>query len=186
MNLLRKAFACVAGLSITVAAFAQQPGGTGTSNGEAGVAALRALASNLEKCQDAFVTERHWGKGRSEVERIYLSRPKNIVWRTVPVAGAPRSAGYLEFSSSIYVRVPAESAKKYARKRLVEAAQVPVASDGVAFVPMIDGFPIPDTQYRYEFDLRPEGIALTKMSETSADGTWQVVDTGHPCAPRPK
>lgn len=181
----RKAFAILLGLGITTA-FGQQASTKPSPTGEAAVVELRTLASTLEKCQDTLVAERSWGKGRLEVERLYLSHPKNVVWRSAQVAGAPRPVGYLEFSSSIYVRVPIETAKKYARRRVVETAEVPVTSEGVAFVPSVDGFPIPDAQYKYEFDLRPEGIALMRMSRTSQDGIWQAVDTGHPCAPHPK
>src|SRR5690242_16744351 len=83
----------------------------------------------------------------------------------------------------LYVRVPNETAKKYARVRLVASADLPIAADGVAFLPTIDGFAIRDTQYRYEFEPRPGGVRVVKISRTSPDGTWQ---TGHPCAPKPK
>ena len=148
--------------------------------------ALRAFASELEKCQDTFVLERHWGKGRSEIERVYVGRPKNVVWRSALAGGVPRPVGYIEFSSSIYVRVPAATAKKYTRTRVVEPAEYPVTSEGIAFVPTLEGFPVPATQYRYEFDLRPEGMTLVRMSRTSSDGAWQVVEAGHPCALKPK
>lgn len=156
--------------------FAEPP----ARNAEVENAALTAFTVDLQKCQDSFIAERHWGKKPLEIERLYLSRPKDVVWRSTPIGGV------VEFSSSVYVRVPKETAKKYARVRVVASADLPVASDGVAFVPSIDGFAIRDTQYRYEFEPRPGGIRLAKISRTSADGTWQVVDAGHPCAPKPK
>ena len=164
-------------LALPALAFAQQP-----VPPEAGMVALRALASSMEKCQDSFIAERHWGKGRLEIERLYFSRPKDVVWRSDQAAGT----AYLEFSSSIYVRVPAETARKYTRKRVVETADLPVTAEGIGFVPSVDGFPITDTQYRYEFSLRADGVTLLRMLRSSSDGGWQTVETGHPCAPRPK
>jgi hypothetical protein len=164
-------------LALAPGAFPQQP-----APAEAGLAALRTFASDLEKCQDALIAERHWGKARLEIERLYFSRPKNVVWKSGPAAGT----GSIEFSSSIYVRVPTETAKKYTRKRVVETLDLPVTSEGVAFAPTVDGFPIVDTQYRYEFGLRSDGIALVRMLRSSPDGAWQTVETGHPCAPKPK
>jgi hypothetical protein len=119
-----------------------------------------------------------------EVERIYLGRPKNVVWKSAQVES--RAVGYIEFSSSVYVRVPAETARKYTRRRVVERANLPVTSEGVAFLPTEDAFPIPDTRYRYEFDLRPDGISVAKMFRAGPDGKWQAVETGYPCPPKPK
>jgi len=175
MNVRPKALALL--LALAAPASAQQP-----APAEAGKAALQTFASNMEKCQDAFIAERHWGKARLEIERLYFSRPKNVVWKSDAAGGT----GSVEFASSIYVRVPAETAKKYTHKRVVEAVNLPVTSEGVAFAPTVDGFPIADTQYRYEFGLRPDGIALVRMLRSSPDGAWQAVETGHPCAPKPK
>ncbi len=152
---------------------------TPATAGEAGITALRNLASDLEKCPDAFAVERRWGKGRLEVERVYLGHPKNVVWRSTQVESRP--VGYIEFSSSIYVRVPAETAKKYTRRRVVEPANLPVTSEGIPFLPTEDAFPIPDTRYRYEFDLRTDGVSLAKMFRAGPDGKWQTVETGYPC-----
>jgi hypothetical protein len=161
---------------LSSAFFAEQPARTA----EVPVAALTAFTADLEKCQDIFVAERHWGKKPLEIERLYFSRPKDVVWRST------QSGGIVEFSSSVYVRVPKETAKKYARMRVAGAADLPIASDGIALLPSVDGFPIRDTQFRYEFEPRPDGIRLVKISRSSPDGTWQVVDTGHPCVPKPK
>jgi len=162
-------------MALSGALFAEQSAATGNPASPA----LRAFASELEKCQDTFIAERHWGKKPLEIERLYFSRPKNVVWRST------QPGGVVEFSSSVYVRVPKETATKYARLRVVEPAELPMASDGIAFVPSVDGFPIGDTQYRYEFGLRPGGVALLRISRTAPDGKWEAVDTGHPCAPKP-
>jgi len=154
---------------LSSAIFAEQPAST----------ALTAFTVELGKCEDTFIAERHWGKKPMEIERVYFGRPKDVVWRST------ETGGVVEFSSSVYVRVPKETAKKYARVRVVEAAGLPVASDGIAFVPSVDGFPIRDAQYRYEFERRPDGIRLVKISRSAPDGTWEA-DTGHPCAPKAK
>lgn len=171
------AFAASLALYLVSYGYAQAP----ATASDAGIAALRSFASDLEKCPDAFAVERPWGKGRSEVERIYLGHPKNVVWRSAQVES--RAVGYIEFSSSIYVRVPAETAKKYTRRRVVEPANLPVTADGVAFLPTEDAFPFPDTRYRYEFDLRPDGISLAKMFRAGPDGKWQAEEKGYPCTP---
>jgi len=160
---------------LSATGFAAQPAQTVKA-----VPAVTAFAADLEKCEDTFIAERHWGKKPMEIERLYFSRPKDVVSRST------ETGGVVEFSSSVFVRVPEETAKKYARVRVVAAADLPIASDGVAFVPSVDGEPISDTQYRYDFEPRPDGIRLVKISRRSPDGTWQVVDTGHPCAPKPK
>ena len=157
---------------------------TAVPAGEAGIAALRNYASELEKCPDAFAVERPWGKGRLEVERIYLGHPKNVVWKSAQVES--RAVGYIEFSSSIYVRVPAETAKKYTRRRVVYPADLPATPEGVPFLPTEDAFPIPDTRYRYEFDLHPDGVSLAKMFRAGPDGKWQAEEKGYPCPPKPK
>lgn len=151
---------------------------------DAAINALRNFAADLEKCPDAFAVERPWGKGRLEVERVYLGHPKNVVWRSAQVDA--RAVGYIEFSSSIYVRVPPETAKKYTRRRVVEPSNLAVTAEGVPFLPTEDAFPIPDTRYRYEFDLRPDGISMPKMFRAGPDGKWQAVETGYPCPPKPK
>src|SRR5690242_4753391 len=82
--------------------FADQP----ARNAEVENAALTEFTVDLGKCQDSFIAERHWGKKPLEIERLYLSRPKDVVWRPTPTGGV------VEFSSSVYVRVPNETAKK--------------------------------------------------------------------------
>jgi hypothetical protein len=180
MNLRHAAVAVSLVLSILPSALPQKP----VAASEADTTALRSFASALEKCPDAFAMERHWGKGRLEIERVYLGHPKSVVWRSVQEQS--RWAGYIEFSSSVYVRVPAEAVKKYTRQRVVEPADLPTTSEGVPFLPTEDGFPIADTRYRYEFALRPEGITLTKVFRWSPDGTWQAVEAGYPCAVKSK
>ncbi|HLK48635.1 MAG TPA: hypothetical protein VKT49_10905 [Bryobacteraceae bacterium] len=161
---------------MATSAFPQKP----ATPSEAATTALRAFASDLEKCPDAFVLERHWGKGRLEIERVYLGHPKNVTSRSAQVES--RSVGYIEFSSSVYVRVPAQTAKKYTRQRVVEPAELPATAEGMPFRPTEDGFPIADTRYLYEFDLRNDGISPAKMFRFSPDGTWQPVQAGYPCA----
>ena len=119
-----------------------------------------------------------------EIDRVYLGHPKNVVARSAQVDSRP--IGYIEFSSSVYVRVPAETAKKYTRQRVVEPAGLPATAEGVAFLPTEDSFPIPDTRYRYEFDLQPGGISLVEIFRSSPDGTWQAVQQGYPCPAKPK
>lgn len=180
MSLRTWAFASFLGLSISLSGYPQTP----APASDAAIAALRNFASDLEKCSDAFAVERHWGKGPLEVERVYLGHPKDVVWKSVQVESRP--VGYIEFSSSVYVRVPAETAKKYTSRRVVERAGLPATPEGVAFLPTEFAFPIPDTRYRYEFDLRPDGISLAKMFRAEPDGKWQAVEKGYPCMPQPK
>jgi hypothetical protein len=151
-----------------------------SSNGEAATA-LRAMAIKIEKCPEQFVLEKPWGKGRLEIERVYIGPPKNVVWRTTQAEGLPYRTGYIEFVSSFYSRVPVETADKYKRRhRVVAVAEV--TGGGVAFAPTLDGFSPPDTEFRYEFDLRPEGLKLVRMvSRSSPSAAWQATATGHPC-----
>ena len=174
----------VGALAVSLALCAAPSGNTQTHATTSSLAALRNFAADLEKCQDTYVLERHWGKGRLEIERVYLGHPKNVVARSAQVDSRP--IGYIEFASSVYVRVPAETAKKYTRQRVVEPAGLPATAEGVAFLPTEDSFPIPDTRYRYEFDLQPGGISLVKIFRSSPDGTWQAVQQGYPCPAKPK
>lgn len=172
-------------LHLTATGFAQ-PQGTAAGS-EAALAALHTLVSNLEKCQEKFVLERRWGKGRLETERVYVSPPQKVVWRTAQGKGGPSPVAYIEFSSFVYYRVPIESARKYRRYQVAIPADIPVTPDGIAFLPTVDGFPAPDTLYQYEFDLRPEGLSLIRLlSRSSPVGEWEAAHTGHPCGPQPK
>ena len=175
----------VLALFATATAFAQAPGNAAGS--DAALAGLRTLVASLEKCQETFLLERRWGMGRLATGRVYVSPPQNVVWRPGQEEGGARSIVYIEFSSFVYFRVPIELVRKYQRQQVAVAADVPVTRDGMAFLPTADGFPAPDTHYRYEFDLRPEGLRLIRMLARSTPvGEWETARTGHPCAPQPK
>jgi hypothetical protein len=179
------AMVLLAGVALTPTdTAAQQSTVAGRGTTEEAVSALRSLAIRISQCQEPFVSEDKWGRGPLEVQRFYIGTPKNVRSRSERVEGLSYMVGYIEFSSSFYWRVPLETAEKYKRNRHVVLARDVVTGNGVPFVPSFDGSQPPDTEYRYEFDLRSDGPQLVNvLSRSSPTAAWQA-GPGHACAPR--
>ena len=127
---------------------------------QAAVDALRALARTIKECPETVDLESRWGKGSGEISRLYFGAPKNVVWDVTPSESA-RSPylGYVEFSVSHYFWVPKENQDKFDRKYPGLYA---------------DSLGMPDLKFRYEFDVGPSGLELTRVLARQATKTeWE-------------
>jgi hypothetical protein len=119
---------------------------------------LAAVAHAIKECPREVTSERQSGKKPTQIERWYMGPPFNVVWDVVP-GSSVRSPylGFIEFSLSEDHWAPGEGfsltiTKVYPLKK------------------------------RYEFDLGPSGLELTKMlrggerewlADSPDDTCWQ-------------
>jgi len=120
------------------------------------VETLRELAQTIRECPEAIDFESRWGKGQLEIIRWYMGAPNNVVWDVAP-SNTVRSPymGYIEFSTSHYMWVPPESVAKYDRTYPGLRTEAMLHATGWKF--------------RYEFDVGPVGVELTRALSRVAD-----------------
>ena len=120
------------------------------------VDAMREIARTIRECPEAIDIENRWGKGPLEIDRWYMGPPKNVVWDVVP-NNTVRSPymGYIEFSISHHLWVPPETVAKYDR-----------TYPGLRTEAMVR---FKDWKLRYEFDIGPAGVELTRALSRQAD-----------------
>jgi len=135
-----------------------QQGATIEANSQPAVNKLREVARTIRECPEAIETETKWGKGPLEISRLYIGPPKNVVWDVVP-SKTVRSpyAGYIEFSTSHYVWVPPETSAKYERQHPGFRAEAAIR--------------LKDWKLRYEFDVGPGGVEITRALSRLADAS---------------
>jgi hypothetical protein len=144
------------------------PTGGGWGSSQAAVDALRDLARKIKECPETIELESRWGKGSQEIERFYLGPPKNVVWDEAR-SESVRSPymGYIEFSVSHYFWVPKEAIDKFDR-------QHPGMYAG--------SLGMPDLKFRYEFNVGPIGLELTRALVRPATKTeWADFATRATC-----
>ena len=123
------------------------------------VATLRSIAGVIKWCAETHSETDKWGKGPQEISRLVFTPPTNVVW-DVAASESVRSpfTGYIQFSTHFYVWVPRETLDKYEHKH-------PGFHEGV------------DTEYRYEFDVGPEGLELTRVLDRDSkagEANWSA------------
>ena len=133
---------------------------------------LRTIARAIEECPETIKSENKWGKGPLDVYRWYVLAPTNVVWDIAPNPAAfPHSpyVGSIEFTRQSRVRFPDEKISEKFRR----------THDGLAYIYLLK---ILSTKQRYEFDIGPEGIKLTKALERSENATnWRDKATEDVC-----
>jgi hypothetical protein len=119
------------------------------------VASLREIARAIKECPETVEIEHKWGKAPQEIDRVLFGPPKNVVW-DIEESKSVRSpfTGYIQFSVSHYHWVPAETLDRYERK-------YPGLDELLMFMP--------DLEYRYEFDVGPEGLELARVLARSVE-----------------
>ena len=152
-------FACFlacGALSLWSQSAAQIDGGS-----QPAVSALRALAQNIKECRRTLSSEKKWGNRSGEIERWYVGPPQNVLWDVAP-SSSVRSpyVGYIEFSLPYDHWVPDDVRDKYMRSDAGIAYPLALASSG----PM---------KYRYEFDIGPSGLELTRMLRHGQNASGQ-------------
>jgi hypothetical protein len=99
-----------------------------------------------------------------EIERLYIGPTKNVVWDIVPNKSV-RSPymGYIEFSASHRLWVPPETRSAHDR------------THDFFFHHLFDSY---DRNFRYEFDVGPNGIEFTGAHYRTADQAPRWFDLG--------
>lgn len=112
---------------------------------------IAAVTRAIKQCPRQMSSEKQWGKKPNEIERWYIGPPQNVVWDVVQ-SNSIRSpyVGYIEFSLPEDYWVPDEVKDKFEKTEESSSAELAHALGG----PM---------KHRYEFDLGPKGLELTKM-----------------------
>src|ERR1039458_2493208 len=120
-------------------------------NSQPAVDALRAIARTISQCPEALDFEHRWGKGPLEIDQWYYGSPRNVIWDVVP-SGSVRAPylGYIEFATYYELRVPRETTDRYERQFPGLLAKANYEAGGSS------------PKWRYEFDVGPEGIELTR------------------------
>jgi len=122
------------------------------ANSQPAVNALSAIARTIKECPRALSSEKKWGKAPAEIERWYVGPPQNVVWDVMPSSSVRTPyIGYIEFSLPETYWVPDEVKDKFMRSDAGSSAEL---------AHLVDPGPM---KYRYEFDLGPGGLDLTKM-----------------------
>jgi hypothetical protein len=121
------------------------------------VDALRTVARVIKECPEVVDLETKWGKRPGEIDRLYFGAPKNVIWDVLR-SGSARSPymGYIEFSVSHHFWVPKERLDKFES----EHPGLYAAEMG-----------LPDWKLRYEFDIGPDGLELTRLLVRQANET---------------
>src|SRR5665213_199832 len=132
------------------------------------VDSLRAIARIIGLCPEVVEKETRWGKGPLEIDRQYIGPAGNVIWDVVPSTSV-RSPymGYIEFSVSHRWWVPPESEAKYDRLH-------PYA---------VHLFDFWQRTFRYEFDVGPDGLELTRAlyRESGRTALWSDLQKADVC-----
>lgn len=136
------------------------------------IAALKAIAANVEACPKTIWFEWPHSGGPLSGARIYFDTPVSVVWNVVPIESV-RSPymGYIEFTVNREFWVPDDV---YARHK---------DSDSRLYKRLLFT-PQPSLKYRYEFDVGPNGLKLAKMLSQSMDeSSWHEGPDQEACSP---
>lgn len=121
---------------------------------------LRMIAKQIEECPKALDFERRWGKKEDEIERYYEEPPANVVW-DVAAGNSVRAPylGYVEFTVDEDHWVPDSAGQRFQK-----------SSASIAYVTIMGAYP---RHYRYEYDLGPDGLRLTRaLLLNKSTGEW--------------
>ena len=108
-----------------------------------------------------MILERKWGKKADEIERYYEESPENVVWNVV-VGDSVRSPylGYVEFTVDLDHWVPDAAGPRFMKSR----------NATVLYQEMVNAYP---RHYRYEYDLGPDGLQITRvLLRNKSTGEW--------------
>ena len=125
---------------------------------------LPMIRQRIEACPKVLDFEDRWGSKKDEIVRFYQEAPANVIWNVV--AGNSVRApylGYVEFTVHEDYWMP-ESAERNFFKWPGSVPTLQIAG------PM---------RYRYEYDLGPDGIQLTRvLLRNKTTGEWADPNRG--------
>ena len=137
-----------------------EPAGDRWGTSQPAVESLRDLAQHIKQCPANGPGPTKWGKGATETYQVLVGPPENVIWNVEPSRSARSPySGYIEFLVRLQLVVPPESFEKFTRKMsgMWESFQQQQ----------------PD-EYRYEFDVGPNGLQLTRVFSRRANETeWK-------------
>lgn len=129
------------------------------------VETLRMIAQRIGECPKTPDGETQWGRKKDDIVRFYQEPPESVLWDVV--AGNSVRApylGYVEFTAPESYWVP-ESAKSRFLK----------TDEGLAYLKYVVG----PYHYRYEYDLGPDGLQLTRaLFRNKTTGEWVEPNRG--------
>jgi hypothetical protein len=131
---------------------------------EAAVAALRGIARAIEKCpaEGLFSVER-WGKKPTEIRQLRQGPPEDVTWDFLPGSGVSPAfphMGYIEFATRWELWVPPGSLLKHNH----DPGRLNLRIEVSHWAPW---------RYRYEFDVGPGGLELTRVVCRKEEGGWK-------------
>jgi len=115
---------------------------------------LGSIAHTIKQCPREVNVESHWGKKPTEITRLSLGPPQDVVWDVVPGTSvrAPYS-GYVQLTARwTFEILPDGSLDKYIRK------------NHDFWLLMQKNFVQNPIEYRYEFDVGKNGLELMRSS----------------------
>lgn len=132
------------------------------------VATLSAVAQAIKECPRATLFESKKTEGPTAGVRIYQGPPTNLIWDVTATKSARSPySGYIEFSLPQEFLVPFDVTVKYLHK------------NAEFYAKMRESWP--NLKYRYEFDIGPTGLQLTRMFSRPIDKTEWSDSDGHGC-----
>ena len=159
--MLRLAVAIWGATIITLPLWSQSPPKIDASSQPA-VEALRGIVRKIKDCPQQTHAESHWGKGPTEIYRTLVGPPTNVTWDVTP-SNSVRApyVGYVELTTTWDFFVPLDTFSKFSRKypAWMEYSLKQRAKP---------------REWRYDFDLGPDGLELTKVFyRDEKNGEWQ-------------
>src|SRR5271157_212165 len=141
-----------------------------SEDSKAAVERLRTIAQRIGECPKVLDFENQWGRKKDEIEQYYQGPPENIVWDVV--AGDSVRApylGYVEFTINENQSVPDSAMQKFQQK-FGQRGHTSLTFD--AFFKILVTFPL---HLRYEYDLGPSGLQLTRVLHRNKNtrDSWQ-------------
>ena len=134
---------------VTPAALAPQAPVEIRDDSKDAVKTLRLVAKRIEECpKEVLGRDLQWGKKKSQIVRTYQEVPVNLVWDVVP-GNSVRAPylGYVEFTAFATYYVPESEQSKFLK-----------SSMAMSYLKSMIG----NYGYRYEYDVGPDGIQLTR------------------------
>lgn len=127
------------------------------------VETLRNIAIRIRKCPKALDFETQWGRRKDEILQFYDESPENLIWDVV--AGNSVRApylGFVEFTVTEDDWVPESAKQRFWKITQADPLKLAVLKQTAG-----------PYHYRYEYDLGPSGLQLTRvLLRNRATGEW--------------